>query len=740
AGYAVSYTPMIEFPPATRIRYTVRAVDFAGNVAEGGATFTTRGESPPDTVDDYPPCVMWATEDNDTVPPNFIFRADVCDRCPDVPIFTGINRDALRIYLALSTGLTDITSHSTITPNPDCGGFSIRYENPEPYTPGTIVGFQVIAQDLAGNTIDPIHHYYIGSPTSDDVFPPCVINWRPDPPVIPADSTSEGNIIGASICDICEVTPGPAPATGVNRESIEIIGEYEGTRFNLTPYAEIFANRCMGYDFTIMFYYIYLNLHPSIGDEFDICVSARDNAGNSTRTCHTYQYGELPRDIYPPCIYGWRPERGDSGVSTATGIFVNVCDICPDRETPVASGIERENIRFTLRVGDGAFEDVTEFVEFHELDCYGFTLEYHPMIEFPPATRIEACVRAVDNAGNVAEECSYFFTEGEIIPGDTIPPNIELSPTPGETLDLHDAIIHASTCDIPVGPPGVNPESIEMVLTINGRTINVTDRLIIEPNRCFGYEITLLPIEEYEPGAYVFVQLGVSDYAGNRARATTYFYITPEIHPVDTIPPCVVEWHPDPRVPVAWPPDVEIWANICDTCYTYGGIVPEVPSGVEPSSITMTIRINEEELLDVTPYLIITENDCYGVRVSFTPWEGLFSNGDRVGVVISGSDRAHNPFRSYTSFTIREEIPADTTAPCIVGWFPPSEVPVPIDAVFGFESCDICDGSPEAQTGVNPETIELFTFTSEGETLYLEPTSIEPTRCLGYRVSYASGV
>ena len=861
AGFNISFAISgfyVSIPAGTRIRFVIDAYDNAGNHAEFGASYIVQNV----TRDTDPPCFRdWNPPDGaGDVPVTASLSVVVCDLCALTHGgASGVNPDSVFMWVQIGENPpANIPREALVLVPVDCAGYAVTYHPVIEFPPSTRIRYSVTAYDLAGNVaVDTVSFTTAG--VARDTIPPCVREWRPDPPIIPVDSVSEVYAIGASICDNCSDASVARPS-GVNRETIRMVAYYRGDSLNLTPMLRINENLCAGYDVLVSFYYINLHLRPGPGDSFEVCISASDNARNPMRACHTYIYGEPRRDIYPPCIYGWVPATGDSGVSTATGISVNVCDVCPTGETPFASGISRDSIRFSVRIGTGPFEDVTDLLAFHELDCYGYHLEYHPMIEFPPATLISACVRAVDNAGNVAEGCTRFYTEGTIIPPDTLPPNIGLTPVPGETLLLRDAFVRASICDNPIGPPGVDPRSIEMILNVDGVSIDVTERLIIEPNRCFGYEVTLPPIEEYRPGSYVVVNIGASDYAHNRAHARTEFYIRgetpidtlppcitrflpesgdtvpvdvtvyitvcdicgdflaypssginpdsirivifaggvahdvtrraiitpnsfdlcngfditllpiPEIytpdswitvsvratdmvgHPVeaahrlflrstivvpDRFPPCITEWHPDPYLDIAWPPDVEIRANVCDNCdstITPGG--PYTPSGVDPSSIRMTIRINDGEPVDVTEHLVIAENDCYGVRVSFYPPDGFFHSGDRVRVVLRGADHSGNVFEGVNNFTIWE-VPPDTTditPPCVVEWSPVSGI---VDTSIGVTAhlCDICgDEVSGRHSGVDPASIRAMVLTASDSFDVTEFLRLEENRCLGYAV------
>ncbi|RLC36557.1 hypothetical protein DRH29_04335, partial [candidate division Kazan bacterium] len=636
--------------------------------------------------------------------------------CDITEYSTGVDSSSIEVFLIHHEMIINVTDSIRLEPN-RCMGYEI-YLPPilDVYEPGGHYIVEVGLADNAGNEAGGRTEFYIGEAPVDS-FPPCVAHW------VPADGDTNVPIttsVSAAICDLCDATHGHS--TGVDPETIQMWiliddGEWE----EVTETLELVPIDCGGYEAV---YRPMIEFPPD--EDIYVRISAYDYAGNHLDEEISFHTAGGVLDTDSPCILEWFPES-DSIVPPAERYGFVSCDICPESEPEYQTGVDPHSIEIVV-ITDSDTIPVEEY-ETMPNECMGYNVSFiPPIVGIPEGYTFTACAELSDRAGNNTNDCHTYYVGGVDTVDITPPCLTRWYPEPG-SVQPPEVHIQANLCDIcdPMSPSeipsGVDSSSIRMFITIGEETIEVTEELELTRNRCMGYNVSFYPLEGlFSPGDTVTVQIVASDFAGHTIDPVMHFSIRPDAIE-DTIPPCIVGWHPaDGHLEGDLP-----WVSICDLCDT----LEDSQTGVNPATIVARAIVHADTI-DITEFLIIETNECMGFDVVFELPGGI--RPDSFQICITARDYAENSVHDCHTFYM-EAPPEDEYPPCVRNWHPEDGTLRPPEEHIWFSTCDLCEDLPIA-SGVNEESIFPYLLTTWGDIIPIEEFITERNRCEGYDVAF----
>ncbi|MFP4458424.1 MAG: T9SS type A sorting domain-containing protein [Candidatus Zixiibacteriota bacterium] len=689
------------FEPGTTYEVCISLEDNAENHISECNTFTICEDdtiTPPDTTDDCPPRIDWAMEPLECYPPDLDIAAVVIDDSYECRYHSGVDPEALSFWVD-GTEIGDVDIHE-LPGIP--GAWGLRWEH-DPLEHGTTYSICIEASDLAGNITEDCIEYTvceddtITPPDSTDDCPPVAVEIYP-----PSEDCVEPDVIvGFNIADR---PTEDCFASGIDIESIEL---FNGETPVPDDDIEILHT---GSDFAVVNW-----LHAPLdrGEEYEICISFADRAGNHSFECNSFIVCDddttTPPDSTddcPPVAVEIYPPSEDC-VASEVMVGFNIAD----RPTPdcFASGIDMESIE--LHHGDA--EIPAEETEIIPMGDYGAAVNWlhEPLM---PGEEYEICISFADMAGNDAFECNTFIVcdDDTTTPPDTTdecPPEV-VEWYPDHCLDIMEPF--GVLLDDPLSPgcpvaSGINVDAISVYL--DERDITSSRETIITPEGAHGARVQVMT--EMEPGHEYMLCVEGTDFAGNDFEYCNEFFACDTVpeDTIDTAPPCIEMSWPEDGAEI--PTDFIIreggvcilLSDVCDP----GTAVSGVDESTIEISIDGTVYGADSPHLSIEP-----REDVHGFMVCYfdTSWE----TGDHE-VCIAAEDHAGNPMEDCIIFTLTEPV-EDTSPPCVVSSLPEDGAEIDLEWMlreggFCFTLSDLCDGAIEA-SGIDPASIEI---TLDGE-------------------------
>ena len=546
---------------------------------------------------------------------------------------------------------------------------------------GDEVSLCVDVYDGAGNYGWDCVYFTVCDTTTEpvDTCPPFVFDWHP----ADGDTFCFGGPIDFMIRDPVGLGTGCPICSGIDMESIEavmvatsssgvvdtFIFEY-GSGLIVDP-----AGSCNVYVALDTSYY---SLGP--GDVVRLCVGASDGVGNYGHDCIEFTVCDttMPTDTCPPVFLGWLPD----GCLPIYGAFeVHITDPLDSLDCPYASGMDRTDFSVIVYF-DSETLDVSDDCTVGGMGYYGISISWGPAaFAYPPDEDVTVCVTVQDHAGNEASECHTYHT---CAAGDTCPPTIEWTvPTvePVETL-----YYDSGKWQTALGDTAFNLNIIEYGCPQTG----ISDyNIYFGP--CDATPVLITDYDSYEGPSYIYAwgsfnSLGLepgqcyrlcadaTDSAGNSSESCVTFY-TAETESVDLCPPIVTSWFPggDSCLPVDAGLGLMLTDPVGDGC--------PIATGVNSSSVVVTITMDDDTTFDITSYCDIYSYGMY-VGVEWAHPSFAFPEGTDITLCVSAEDYYGNSMDScYTWTTCGEPETLDVCPPIAELYYPDTSGCLPVDDI-----------------------------------------------------------
>lgn len=685
------------YPLGSEVHGSWAIADCEETFADGMVYFHVEGE---DSTDIWAPCMHeWNPEA--CLEPGSSISVAICDVCDYSRFSTGVDPESIEMIAFHEGDTLDVTEYLVLE-EIECMGYMVSLETPEELPAGIEFGVCVGASDFAGNRAHNCHIFNVCDTTHpEDLCSPEVLAWHPGdadscfPPEVPVSISIVDPEEPGTDCPFC---------SGIDTDELWVRIENGEEVFELTPGEGLFlAPEGPCYLDVILSRDHYTLEEGEVSLTIHIC----DIAGNCSNATHSFDICGEPDDsldVWDPCFSEWFPFSGELVPGGMVG--VSICGICPDAE--YSTDIDPESVEFGYFIGE-TWIDVTDDIMLDRIHCLGYSVHYET--GDLPEGEVMFCVEASDFAGNRAGDCFTFTVIDSIIP-DEYPPCVDgWHPPDGSEAVPPSLTISANICDFceySEVATGVDPETIVMTILINSGeftdTLVIGEELMLEPIDCAGYWVgfEVLP-PGFPPGSEVTVILYAEDYAGNPVEDEITFWVG-ETPPEDTIPPLVAEHEPeDGAEDVELDAEIVIW--LCDGWY-------DTPvysiSGVDSSTITVTIQFGEGEIINITDASEIWSNRCMGYTIEYTPDEA-YPEDTEIRVCVRAEDHAGNVLEYCYSFTTGEYEAPDTTdrqGPFGTDWLP----------MLGASGVDpaapisvrVLDCHGEFISGVDPASIHMF--------------------------------
>ncbi len=134
-----------------------------------------------------------------------------------------------------------------------------------------------------------------------------------------------------------------------------------------------------------------------VNTKIDVWLYGADKNGNTFKDSITFKTVATvsDSDIWAPCLTGWSPSPGASGVSVDAEVTVKVLD----KYGAIQSGVDLETIKMWIKVNGTSLTEVTDGISITEVSD-GHQVVYSPSEPFPYSSRVDIIVDAEDFAGN----------------------------------------------------------------------------------------------------------------------------------------------------------------------------------------------------------------------------------------------------------------------------------------------------------------------------------------------------
>jgi len=666
-----------DLPPGTDVTLCLDVADNAGNVLEQCRTWHTCGEP----ADECPPFVSaWFHGDE---MPIYCFEPtgiwfNIQDPLGDLcPICTDINQASVEVELIAHGDTFNLTVGSGLILD-ELGTCGIQVLLDDAYYNlllGDFVVLCVYAEDVAGNEMYECTDFNVCDSMPIDSCPPQVYLEYP-PLLMECLFPDSGHII----VDVVDPTGDTCYSTGVDSSTIVVTIEIDGVSQNITEECDIWNNSG---SWRISWFYTAL---PE-GVEVEFCVTAEDNAGNSTDAPICFDWttcGDIV-DECPPIVEDWHPAHADTFCFEHNINFVLVDPVDDGgaaSECPICTGIDSSSIdiwliahedTFILLPGMGFWLDRIGDCSFYVgLDDAYYNLHHGDIAEL--------CVACDDIAGNHMLECIEFWVCDSVENVDSCPPQVYLEyPWHIECLFPDSGHIIADIID-PSGDTcfatGIMESSI--LVTINnpaGDDIDITEECDIV-SAYDGYRVTWF-YEGLTPGSILEFCVYAEDNAGNEILEPECFEWS-VCGELDECPPIVEAWNPENGDTFCF--DGYIHALLVDPVDTES-VTPECPicTGIDLESVEAYMFVCVAGA-DVDTYyfapdagLILDPGETCHLYVGFDPAYYWLEPNSVVELCIGADDNAGNNMLECIEFVVCDTtLPEDNCPPAFVNWDPDS--------------------------------------------------------------------
>ncbi len=671
-------------PPGSEVDVYLAINDSAGNHMLADNHFTVCDTTTPE--DTCPPVVTeWSIAPGDT----YCFGGHIWFNLEDphdidgCPTCSGIDLSTVEVTVIAHGDTFVLTGEHGLGFDPFgmCGTWVGLVDSAYSLNPGDEVSICVTAADSAGNVMSP---ECIEFPVCDtttppaDTCPPVVVEWHPEPGFV----YCYHGAIGARIVDPHGTDECP-DCSGLD------IGSLEGMMVVTTPAGEVdtFAfvpdsglavdpmGPCMLW---VGFVPDYYDLPP--GSEVSVYLAINDDAGNHMLEDNHFTVCDTtapPADTCPPVVVEWHPE--EVLCPPTAPVWLRLSDISDECG---CSGIDVPSLEVHILTDSGEFALVPDSglaIEMVESLCVIDVAVLHDYFEITPGTGATLCVSGVDLAGNDFSYCHYFRVCDTTVEEDTCPPVVERwNPMPGSTY-CYEGIVSAyvvdphSTDECPYCS-GLDISTLEAAMEITTPAGEVDtlfftpdSGLMIDPAGPCAAWIGFDPdYFDLPPGSEVRVVVAISDNAGNRMHEFNYFTVCDTTLPEDVCAP-VVHWLPDTGcLPTGGPVTVV-------AIDPFDSIECPVPSGIDDSSITLTVIVGDDTL-DVSDECEISPHGDFGVEITWFPVGFALPADSDVEACVRVVDMAGNVTESCNTYHTCPAV-VDTCPPEVMWSVPSADIP-----------------------------------------------------------------
>ncbi|MCD6417852.1 carboxypeptidase regulatory-like domain-containing protein [bacterium] len=495
---------------------------------------------------------------------------------------TGLDTTTLEV----SIRMCDDTSWIVILDYTTYWGYDLSYGNVNGslnslgLEPGFCYELCVEINDNFGNHGGDCVNFYT-EPELEDTCPPYVTYWEPfdgDTGVDPMACVRAAYLVDPS---------GPGCVySGVDTSSYHMIAIINGDTLDVTHEIITYYNEV---------YWCHDSVPLPSGAHIVVCLDFADYADNWSHECIEFDVeGEAPEDSCPPFVDHWFPPN-DSCIPVDAMLGAYVCE---NMECPYST-INPDSITVTVSVAGGTYEDITSECAI-ELsgECYNISWNRTGASPLPYSSVVTLCLRVVDYAGNVMEECNEWTTCGEETVDVCAPYVSEWHPSEFDTScwDPHENIWFNivdpyDSVECPVCT-GIDHSSLEVHLYNNDSTYVLFDGggLILDDFDHCGLYVGL--DDAYymlTPGTGATLCVSGTDIAGNDFGDCITFFVC-DTAVGDTCPPELTWESPESLETLIWE-DGQWFSSIGDTAFGLNFYEFGCPgTGLDTASLHIWIR------------------------------------------------------------------------------------------------------------------------------------------------------